>query len=228
MDLSETYRFPYKKALITGASGLIGKELTDLLLQSGEYQEILILVRKPLNIRHPKLTQIIYNFDHPDNSVIQADDIYCTLGSTIKKAGSKEAFRKIDFEYPLQIAQAALQNGARQLLIVTALGSDPKSMIFYNRVKGEVEKALEKLDYGSLHIFRPSLLTGNRTEKRAGENFAKILAKIVDPLLMGPLQKYRSIQGKQVAKAMIKVAQKASLGVHRYDSDEIHQLSKLL
>jgi uncharacterized protein YbjT (DUF2867 family) len=226
VDLSETYQFPYKKALIIGASGLIGRELTDLLLQSSQYQEVLIFVRKPLDIQHPKLTQIIYHFDRPDTSLIQADDIYCALGSTIKKAGSKEAFRKIDFEYPLQIATAGLQNGTSQFLIVTALGSDPDSMIFYNRVKGEVELALEQTGYQSLHIFRPSLLTGNRTEKRSGEDFAKVLAKVIDPLLRGPLRKYRSIKGKQVAQAMLRIATMQIPGTHRYDSDEIHQLSK--
>lgn len=228
MDLSPTYRFPYKKALITGASGLIGKELTDLLLQSSEYQEVLILVRKPLPIRHPKLTQIVYQFDNPDTSLIQADDIYCTLGTTIKKAGSKSAFKKIDYTYPLQIAQAALQNGASQFLIVTALGANKNSAIFYNRVKGEIEEALEKKEYGSLHIFRPSLLTGERSEKRAGEDFAKLLTKVIDPILIGPFRKYRSIHAKQVAKAMFNVAKKAESGIHRYESDQIHQLSNYL
>lgn len=225
MDLSETYHFPNKKALILGASGLIGRELTDLLLQSSHYDEVVTFVRKPLAIRHPKLTQIIYQYDHPDTSLIQADDIYCALGSTIKKAGSKSAFRKIDYEYPIEIAKAGLQNGAKQFLIVTALGAAPDSRIFYSRVKGEVEMTLEQTGYSSLHIFRPSLLTGKRTEKRTGEDFAKILATIIDPLLIGPLRKYRSIQGRQVAQAMLQIAKKNIAGTHRYDSDKIHQLS---
>ncbi|MBS3771882.1 MAG: NAD(P)H-binding protein, partial [Bacteroidales bacterium] len=121
-------------AMIAGASGLTGSTLLGLLLESNAYERVKVLVRRPLEIEHPSLEQIVYDYEHPDNSRIQADHVYCCLGTTMKKAGSRDAFFRIDHDYPLQIARAAYQNGAAKFALVSAVGANPGSMFFYNRV----------------------------------------------------------------------------------------------
>lgn len=128
-----------KTALVAGATGLIGHQLVNQLLQSDFYSEVRVLVRKPTNKQAPKLIEILYDYNQPDLSQVQGDDVFCCLGTTMKKAGSKEAFIQVDHDYPLQIARAAKQNGAMQYLIVTAMGADPSSSFFYNRVKVKYE-----------------------------------------------------------------------------------------
>ncbi len=194
-----------KTALVVGATGLIGKHLTIKLLESNFYSKVKVLVRKSLDINHPNLEQIIVDFDNLDTSKIIADDVFCCLGTTMKKAGSKPAFYKVDFIYPLEVAKAALVNGAKQYLIVTAMGADEKSMIYYNRVKGEIEKALTNLHYPTLLIFRPSMLIGKRDEPRLGEKIGEVLMKALSFLIP---EKYKAIEGEKVATAMLVLAQK--------------------
>lgn len=198
-----------KTALIIGATGLIGKHLTQKMVNHPDYSKVKVLVRKPLDFQHPKLEQIIIDFDNFDTSLVKADDVFCCLGTTMKQAGSKEAFYKVDFTYPLEIAKAALQNGAKQYLIVTAMGADAKSMFYYNRVKGEIEKALTDLNYSTLLIFRPSLLLGERKESRAGEGFATIIMNTFDFLIPA---RYKAVKGETVAEAMLAMAQKGIKG----------------
>ncbi|WP_256757622.1 oxidoreductase [Cohnella sp. WQ 127256] len=197
-----------RKALIVGGTGLIGNQLLQLLLQSEAYESVIVLIRKPLAINHPKLIQKVVDFDDLDNGeqMFGVDDVFCCLGTTIKKAGSKEAFLKVDFDYPLQVAQLAKENGATQFLIVTAMGADRHSRVFYSRVKGEIEEALKRVKFPSLHIFHPSLLLGKRNEFRFGEKVAEIISPILSPLLRGKLSKYKPIQAKDVAQAMVRIA----------------------
>jgi uncharacterized protein YbjT (DUF2867 family) len=155
-----------KTALIIGASGLVGNLLTIRLLEEKKYEKVKIVVRRKLDITHPILEQTVSDFEHFPKDKIVADDIFCCLGTTMKKAGSKAAFEKVDYEYPLKLAQIALKNGATQYAIVTAMGADSKSMIYYNRVKGDIEKALIDLHFPNLMIFRPSMLLGDRKEHR--------------------------------------------------------------
>ncbi len=194
-----------KTALVVGATGLIGKHLTIKLLSSNFYSKIKVLVRKQLDINHPNLEQIIVDFDNLDISKIVADDVFCCLGTTMKQAGSKPAFYKVDFTYPVEIAKAALTNGAKQFLIVTAMGADQQSKFYYNRVKGEVEKALSDLRYPTLLIFRPSMLLGERKEARLGEKIGKIFMNAFS--FITP-DKYKAIEGEKVANAMMILAQK--------------------
>lgn len=196
-----------KTALVAGATGLVGRQLVDQLLQSDYYSEIRVLVRKPTEKKHPKLAEVLYDFNQPDAQQVQGDDVFCCLGTTMKKAGSKEAFTRVDHNYPLQIARAAKQNGAAQYLIVTAMGADPDSSFFYNRVKGNVEDDLKKVGFAALHIFRPSLLLGNREEKRLGEKIGETVMRIFNPVMVGPLKKYRAIDAAKVAQAMLVAAQ---------------------
>jgi uncharacterized protein YbjT (DUF2867 family) len=215
-----------KTALIVGASGLIGGHLLQYLLRSNRYSEVKIVVRKQLEIEHPKLQQIILNFD--DDSAydlrLKADEVFCTLGTTIKKAGSEEAFRKVDFSYPLQFAKTAKRLEARCFCIVTALGANEKSGIFYNRVKGEIERELQNLNLNQVIVFRPSLLLGNRAENRAGEKIAIILSKIINPIMIGPLRIYRAIEAQVVAWTMQYMVQKENSPYRTLESAEIQHI----
>ncbi|WP_394995837.1 oxidoreductase [Emticicia sp.] len=207
-----------KTALVVGATGLIGKHLTIRLLTSNFYSKVKVLIRKPLNINHPNLEQIIFDFDSLDSSKIIADDIFCCLGTTMKQAGSKAAFYKVDFTYPFAIAKAALENGAKQYLIVTAMGADEKSIIYYNRVKGEIEKAISDLHYPTLLIFRPSMLLGEREEPRMGEKIGKILMKAVNFIIP---KRYKAIESEKVANAMLILAQKGIKNKNIFESDTL-------
>jgi len=215
-----------KNALLVGATGLVGGHCLQFLLQDNAYDSVTILVRKEIPLKHPKLHQVAVNFDsmEKDSSLIKADDIFCCLGTTIKKAGSQSDFKKVDLEYPVRIAETALSNGASQFLLVTAMGADKKSFIFYNRVKGEVEAAVKKLPYEAIHIFRPSLLLGERKESRAGEKIGVVLFNVTSPLFIGPLRKYKAIEGKAVAGAMVACAKRTGQGVFIYESEEIQRV----
>lgn len=216
-----------KTALVVGATGLIGSALLEYLLNEMYYQKVIVLTRRSLPIDHPKLEEIIVDFDHLQDTQLskRVDDVYCCLGTTMKKAGSKEAFRRVDYYYPLKTAQLALKNGASQYLIVTALGANKKSIFFYNRVKGEVEEALWKLNFKGLHIFRPSLLLGHRKEQRFGEKIGEIIMKFIQPFLIAKLKKYRPIKDIRVATAMYKIAQENLKGRYIYESDRIEKIA---
>ena len=145
-----------KKAIVAGASGLVGSYVVRELLKRDEYEEVKVLVRKPLNLGDPALKQVMYDYEQPDPDEVKADHVYCCLGTTMKKAGSKEAFRKVDYEYPLQLAKAASENGAEKFALISAMGANTKSFFFYNRVKGQVEEALREFPFKTTCIFRPS------------------------------------------------------------------------
>ena len=188
------------------------------LLASPAYETVKVLLRAPLKIADLKLQTILFDFDNPDASKVVADDVFCCLGTTIKRAGSKVAFRKVDFDYPILIAQLAKLNGAQRFSIVTAMGADAHSSIFYNQVKGEVEQKLAKFDFESLLIFRPSLLLGNRPERRFGEQIGGVFFRLFAPLI--PL-KYRAIEAVKVAEAMLQKTVGATPGVHVFESDAL-------
>jgi uncharacterized protein YbjT (DUF2867 family) len=215
-----------KTALIIGSTGLIGSELLNLLLDSNDYLKVITFVKRDTGIKHPKLTQHIINFDKPETykDLVVGDDFFCTIGTTIKKAGSKEAFRKVDFEYPRQFAAFALQNKVKQFLIISSLGADAKSGNFYLKTKGEIQDFLKDCNFESVAVLQPSLLLGNRTEFRLGEKVGAFFMKTLSFLFLGNLKKYKPIEGKTVAKALLKIAQRNNEVFKIYESDAIQEI----
>jgi uncharacterized protein YbjT (DUF2867 family) len=207
-----------RTALVAGATGLVGGFLVRKLLASPAYGRVVVLVRASSGLVHPKLHEIVVNFDRLESSVAasgeKVDDAFCALGTTIKRAGSQEAFRRVDFDYVVAFAKAAEAAGARQFLLVTAIGSSAKSGIFYSRVKGEAENAVAALGFAATHIFRPGMLLGRRGESRPGEAVAQALTPFVNPLLLGPAAAYRGIDAQTVAASMAEAALRPATGLH--------------
>lgn len=196
-----------RSAIVLGATGLTGSSLIEQLCENDEYVSVIVIARRELQYKHPKLEVKIRNFDTLEEKDIEfAHELYCCLGTTIKKAGAREAFEKVDFEYPLAIASLAKKQGVPHMLVITAMGANEQSRFYYNRVKGKLENALIELGLQRLSIIRPSLLVGPREEFRLGEKVGEKLLKLANPLLIGPLKRSRAIEASQVAKAMIVIA----------------------
>ncbi|MGH7644423.1 MAG: oxidoreductase [Gemmatimonadales bacterium] len=217
-----------RSALLVGATGLVGGHCLQLLLGDGAYRHVTVLGRQELPVAHRKLVQRLVDFDRLAElgDVPRVHDVFCCLGTTMKRAGSQDAFRKVDSTYVRDLAQLAWRHRAGQFLLVTALGADPRSRVFYNRVKGEVEDAVRKVPFDAVHIFRPSLLLGHRRERRPAERLAQIVGGALGVVLIGPLAKYRPIPARAVAAAMIRVAKEAARGVHVYESERIRELAR--
>ena len=209
-----------KVALVAGSTGLIGSQLLELILSDGYYDKVIAPTRKALVNRHPKLINPVISFDKlsEHSSELRANDVFCCLGTTIKKARSKEAFRKVDLEYPSALAKMAKENNAGNFLLVSALGADKESSIFYNKVKGETEEVVTAAGIRSVHIFRPSLLIGPRKEHRSGEDAAKFVYKYLDFLVP---EKYKGIESVKVARAMIAFAKKEQPGTFIHESRDL-------
>lgn len=215
-----------KLALVAGATGLIGKYLLEELSTSPGYQKVYALVRRPVGVAG--VEEIISDYDALVASILPQGitDVFCSLGTTISKAGSRENFKKVDYEYVLKLAKLVKEIGAKSFFVVSALGANPGSLVFYNRLKGEMERDLESLGFSFLGVFRPSLLEGKREEVRPGETVGQFFAKIVSPFLLGGIRKYRLIHGRTVAKAMIRIAEKEPTGVRILGSDRIAALGE--
>ncbi len=217
---------PYQVILI-GASGLIGSHLLSELIESAEISGILLLLRKPLNINDPKVQELVVNFDELEqfSDAIRADIIYSCLGTTKAATPDSKKYRKIDFEYPLKLAEIGIRNGITQFHLVSSLGANALANNSYLKLKGELENELKKSSIPSLHIYQPSLLTGKRKESRLVEKLAINAFKLIDPLLIGPFKKYRSIKAETVAKAMLNQSLKGLKGTFIYPSIQIQELA---
>ncbi len=209
-----------KVALLAGSTGLIGNQLLELLLADSHYSKVVALSRKPLAIKNPKLENIVLEVEQLEKHQLKADDVFCCLGTTMKQAGSKTAFRKVDFDYPLQVAKILKANEAQQFFLVSALGANKNSSIFYNQVKGEVEEAITSVGFRVLHIFRPSLLLGPRKDQRSGEEAAKVFYRIFGFLIP---KKYQGLESIKVARAMQALAKKELTGVFVYESNVLQE-----
>jgi uncharacterized protein YbjT (DUF2867 family) len=197
-------------ALLAGATGLVGRECLRLLAADVGVAEVRALVRRasPPESLGPRVRECRTDFDrlheHPD--WFQVDKVFCALGTTIRQAGSQEAFRRVDYEYPLAIAKAARARGASHFLLVSALGANSRSGVFYNRVKGELEEAVQALGYPSVTIARPSILLGDREERRFGEELARRAGWLAPP-------RWRPVHASQVASALVSAAHRNAPGV---------------
>lgn len=217
-----------KSALLAGATGLVGGFVLRRLLAHPGYSRVESWGRRELPIHDQKFTQRIVDFARLGAGVpgIAPDEVFCCLGTTIRKAGTEEVFRRVDYDYPLALARFAKAVGAGKFLMVSALGADPKSAVFYNRVKGEVEQEIAAVGLPAAYFFRPSLLLGPRAESRPGEKIGIAAGKLLAPLLIGGLRKYRPIHADAVAAAMVHVA---NHDVHArvIESDAIARLAAL-
>ena len=218
-----------KTALLVGGSGLVGRFCLQALLQDPAYSSVVSLARRELQIHDPKLIQRIQPFEELASLQLPPiDDVFCALGTTIRKAGSQAAFRHVDYEYPLMVADHALKFGAKQFMLVSSVGADPKSKNFYLRTKGELEQALRRLPFKTFHIFKPSFLMGPREESRFGESVAIPLAKVFQFLLIGALRRYRPIPAQTVGRAMVAAAKADREGAFAWEFDEINRLAQSL
>ena len=195
-----------------------------MLLEDSSIQGITIFIRKELNLKSPKLKQVIVDFEKLESYAehFKVDQVFCCLGTTIKTAGSQEAFLKVDFTYVIESARIAKSQGATAFSVVSAMGANSKSGIFYNRVKGDMEEALQKIGFSSLLIFRPSLLIGERKEVRTGEIIGAAISNLFSFVFVGGLKKYKPIQGSLVAKSMLAHAKQQKTGLQIIESDTMN------
>ncbi len=214
-----------KIANIVGATGLVGKELTQQLLENPSFSRVNIFVRRPSGIKHPKLQEYIVDFSTPGQWVqlVEGDVLFSALGTTLKQAGSKEKEYEVDFIYNLNFAKAALKNNIPAYVLVSSVGANPKSRIFYTRMKGELEAEVTKLGFNKLVILRPSVLVGKRSEKRPMEQLGITLGNFFTRFIF---KKYKPIKGETVARAMVQsVGHKTEKKTRVYELDELFSLA---
>ncbi|SFD05532.1 Uncharacterized conserved protein YbjT, contains NAD(P)-binding and DUF2867 domains [Chitinophaga sp. CF118] len=214
-------------AVVLGATGLTGNSLVTLLLHDNRFSKVKVLLRSPSLKQRPGLEPVIVDFDDEESltSALQGDMIFCCIGTTIAKAGSKEKFRQVDFDIPVRCATIARRQNIAEFLLISSVGANPRSRAFYMRTKGETEQAIEKLGFPTLHIFRPSLLVGRRREFRLGDWIAMLLIPVFYFFLQGSWRKFRPIKAVNVARAMINAAVNSPSGTHVYESDAIKELA---
>ncbi len=197
-----------KTAVLFGATGLTGNLVLGILAKDERYEKIRVFTRSELTVNSDKIEVIVTDLENLDSLAdnIKGHDLFCCLGTTIKKAGSKENFRKVDFEFPVKIAEIASKNEVPNFILISSIGADPQSSNFYLKTKGEAEEAIQKSGFKKLVILRPSMLLGKRKEFRLLEEAGKLVMLPLKFILKGRLRKYRAIDAERVAKAMVKFA----------------------
>jgi uncharacterized protein YbjT (DUF2867 family) len=217
-----------RTAVVLGASGLVGGFCLRALVDDPDYSRVVTFGRRDLPaFTRAKVAQRVADLESltPDD-FRGVQDVFCALGTTIRKAGSQAAFRHVDLELPLRSAKAALQAGAEQFVVVSSVGADAASKNFYLRTKGELERELARLSFKAIHILRPSLLIGKRAEFRLGEVIAMALAPALDLVTLGALRKYHSVRAETVGKAMVAAARQRMSGASVDEYDAIARLGK--
>lgn len=207
-------------ALVAGATGAVGREVVSQLLEDPEFALVQVVGRRPTGREHPRLAEIITDFDalgecaaqHPE--LFNVDAVFCCLGTTMRAAGSRDAFEKVDYHHVVRLATLAAAHRVPKFLVVSAVGANPKALAYYSRVKGRAERAVGKLSFESLHVIRPSLLLGPRQEHRPGEAAAQKLAPLLSPLLRGPLSRYRPVRTADVAAEMVRLSKQDRAGAY--------------
>lgn len=209
-----------KTAIVIGASGLVGQQLVNQLLIHQEFEKVKIFVRRKIGLSHPKLDELVIDFDQPETwkDQIKGDVAFSTMGTTIKKAGTKENQYRIDFTYQYEFALHAAENGVPVFVLVSSLGANPKSAVFYSRMKGELDDAVSRLPFQKTLIFRPSILDGNRQEKRAGEKIGLVISRFLTRFI---LKKYQPTPVDTLAQKMIESALDTKYGFRIISGSEI-------
>lgn len=207
-------------ANLIGATGLVGEQLTLQLLEHPEFEKVRSFVRRPSGMTHPKLEEITIDFDQPLSwkHLVQGHVLFSTLGTTIKKAKTKENQYRVDYTYQFEFAKAASENQMPVYVLVSSMGADPKARVFYSRMKGELEKDVSKLPLGKLIIFRPSILDGERKESRVGEKIGLAISRVLTKFIF---KKYQPTPVDLLAKRMINVSLDSSRGIHIIEGIEI-------
>ena len=216
-----------KTAIILGATGLTGGVLLKKLLEDERYSLIKVFSRSPVGFSHPKLEEHLLDLFNLEKAKADftGDEIYCCVGTTKAKTPDLEIYRKVDYGIPVAAAKLAKENSIDSFLVISALGVEPDSRFFYNRIKGEMERDVLQLGLSETYFFQPSLISGDRKEKRTFEKIFKQVMKVGNYLLVGPLEKYRSIHPEEIARAMIEVANNSFPEV-RIESDKIKEIAK--
>lgn len=221
-----------KTAVVAGASGLIGGFLVDALLQDASYEKVVLITRRPLDRTHPKVVQAVVDFTDEAGlrtAMQRPDAIFCAVGTTQQKVkGDKAQYRKVDYDIPVNLARIGRELGAQACLLVSAVGANAASGNFYLQLKGEVEAAIAVLQYPSFYALRPSLLLGPRKEFRLGEKVAVALSGVMDLLMRGRLSRYRPIEAKTVARALVAAARESRPGAHIWEYDQMRQQAAVL
>ena len=216
-----------RTAIVLGASGLVGGFCLKALVDDHDYTRVLTFGRRelPMQMTRAKVTQRVVDLGNLSAEDFRgAHDVFSALGTTIRKAGSQEAFRRVDLELPLRAAQEAVKAGVEQFIVVSSVGADPSSKNFYLRTKGELEQELAKLPFRAIHIFRSSLLIGKRQEFRLGESLAIAAAPVLDLLTFGKLRRYHSMKAETVGNAMVAAARSGKQGTFIYEFESIKNL----
>ena len=216
-----------RRALLTGASGLVGGCCQRRLLDSDNWDEVVSLVRRPCGYVHPRLREVVVDFNSLaglSEENFRAETAFCCLGTTLRKAGSLSAQHKVDVEYVTEFAKLSLRHDVRHFLVVSSLGADRESASAYLRMKGEMEHEVFKLGFPIVDVLQPSLLLGDRVESRTAESVAQYLFRLIDPLMHVLLPKYRAIAADKVAAALEALAEEPQLGFHVHLSDRIPTL----
>jgi uncharacterized protein YbjT (DUF2867 family) len=216
----------YNVAVVAGATGLVGSYLLSVLLEDSFYDLVVTLTRARLNFESPKIEQRVVDFDSLDvNDLVGATHLFCCMGTTMQRAGSREAFRKVDFGYCQRFARLGRQAGASRMMLVSSVGASPSAASFYLRTKGELEEAVSAEQFEALHIFRPSVLMGKRNEDRPAERLGISIARGLEFLMRGSFAKYRPMPAGILAASMAAAGERGESGKHIYHYPEILRLA---
>ena len=214
-----------RTVLLLGSTGLVGGHVLRLLSRDETWSRVVTLGRREMERASPTHEHHVVDFDHLENhrDLFRCDDLAICLGTTIKQAGSQDAFRRVDLEIPVDAAELANDRGATRVALVSAYGADPSSRIFYNRVKGEAEEAIRSVGFESVTLLRPSLLDGDREEDRPGERIGLAVLRPLAPLLVGPLRPFRPTNAEDVARALVASLREGTPGVHTLEPEAIRE-----